>query len=846
MRFSATLGIVVVSLLLLASSSAASVMPKVVAGDGHTCVLQNDSTVKCFGRNQHGQLGNTTLSNTATATTVAFEPGDVVKDITAGERHTCAILVGGSVKCWGVNRRGELGVATNAGTLQPNPVPLEVDLGVGAVAVAIDAGEEHTCVGLSDGTVKCFGNNQYGQLGTSTNNGNNDPNFTPQTASIGAGATPVSIAAGGTHTCVVLSDGVVKCFGSNYDGQLSTTLNNGIVAANFNAITVDLGNGAVATEIGAGAYHTCVLLSDGMVKCFGRNDLGQQGNAANVGNTNANPTPTAVDLAPGTTATSLAVGTEYSCVVSDAEDLLCFGLNYYGQLGFTANAGTLNANSTPTMAELGTGTNVRSVAAGREHSCALMVDGVVKCFGRNSFFEIGLTPTNLSANPTPNTISGLSNMVPVATSVHITSHADGFNTSANSTNLTFTSAGTGEVSCTLNGSPATSPVAVSLFTGPNTFTVACTSETGAASETITINRGSPATVQITVPDGHKTTDSSIPIFYTTSGTSPVSCTLAGNSFPDGSIINLGIGVNTITVSCSNDFGSDSSTVTIYRGTVPSVAITSPADGFNTADTSAQIEFTATGTAPVECYIGKTSVTSPTTVDLTPGVANTFEVECFNDYGDGSDTITINQGDAPSVVITPPAGGTTSTTGSTSIAFSSSGSGTVTCEYNGQPAVSPLNVTLTPGANLISIVCESEFGTTTQSFSINYVVPTPVVTKLGARIAKPRWKVKRANGKLKLSARVQVVGTGVNAASCVGTIRTSVKPTRANGKSAPGSGRAGKPRRSNLEFVGGKCVANVSLSLPAKYVRDAVRLSVINWLVGSKTLLAEPRSSRPKV
>lgn len=846
MRFSATLGTILAALLLFASASAASVMPKVVAGDGHTCVLQNDSTVKCFGQNGSGQLGSSTLSNTATATTVDFEPGDVVKDIAAGGSHTCAILVGGGVKCWGLNLYGQLGVATNAGTVQANPVPLAVDLGVGAVAVAIDGGEKHTCVGLSDATVKCFGSNMRGQLGTSTNNGNDNPNTTPQTASIGSGAVPVSIAAGGAHTCVVLADGVAKCFGSNYDGQLSTTLNNGVVVANYSAITVDLGVGAVATEISAGAYHTCALLTSGIVKCFGRNTVGPLGIAANVGNGSANPTPTAVDLASGTTATALAVGTEHSCVVSDAEDLLCFGNNYYGQLGSAVNTGTLNPNATPTAAELGSGANVRSVAGGREHSCALMVDGAVKCFGRNSAFQIGLTPSNLSANPTPNTISGPSNMVPVATSVQITSPADGLNTTANSTSLSFTSAGTGEVSCTLNGNAATSPATVNLFTGPNSFTVTCMSETGSASSTITINRGSPATVQITVPDGHRTTDASIPIFYMKSGTAPVSCTLGGNSFPDGTSVNLNIGANTVTVSCSNNFGSDSSTVTIYRGTAPSVAITSPADGFNTADTEAQLEFTATGTAPVDCEIDGNPVTSPATVALTLGVANTIEVECTNDYGTDSDTITVNQGTAPSVVITPPAGGGTSTTGSASIAFSSSGSGTVVCEYNGQPVVSPLSVTLTPGANLISIVCVSEFGTSTQSFSINYVVPTPVVAKLGARIAKPRWKVKRVGDKLKLTARVQLVGSGIDATSCAGTIRTSVKPTRTSGNASPGEGRPGKPKRTNVRYSGGRCFANVSLTVPAKYARSGVKLTLINWLVGSKTLLAAPRTSRPKI
>ena len=114
----------------------------------------------------------------------AAPAGAVTPQIQAGGDHTCAVENTGTVKCFGRNDFGQLGVSANSGTANPTPTPTTVDLG-GAKAVQVAGGALHTCVLLEGGTVKCFGQNVYGQLGNTTNSGNTNPNPTPTTVDLG-------------------------------------------------------------------------------------------------------------------------------------------------------------------------------------------------------------------------------------------------------------------------------------------------------------------------------------------------------------------------------------------------------------------------------------------------------------------------------------------------------------------------------------------------------------------------------------------------------------------------------------------------------------------------------------
>ncbi|MGC9079806.1 MAG: RCC1 domain-containing protein [Nanopusillaceae archaeon] len=185
----------------------------IAAGAAHTCALLSDGSIKCWGDNYDGQLGDGTNITRYTPVTVQGISNAVA--IAAGAFHTCAVLSDGTVKCWGDNYYGQLGDGTDVTRYTPVTVQ-----GI-SNAVAIAAGYSHTCALLSDGTVKCWGDNEGGQLG---DNGKAFSfSYTPVTVQNLSNV--VAIAAGWDHTCAVLSDGTVKCWGDNEGGQLGDGTN---------------------------------------------------------------------------------------------------------------------------------------------------------------------------------------------------------------------------------------------------------------------------------------------------------------------------------------------------------------------------------------------------------------------------------------------------------------------------------------------------------------------------------------------------------------------------------------------------------------------------------------------
>ena len=266
----------------------------IASGGEHTCAILEDGGVKCWGRNDEGQLGYGDIQHRGDG---AGEMGDnleavyftpTVKTIAAGRTHTCALLYDGSVKCWGGNTKGQLGLGdtqnrgAGAGEMGDN-LPT-VDLGPGRSAKSIATRHEHVCAILDDDSVKCWGGNDYGQLGYGDTQNRGDCDTLPA-IDLASGRSAKFIAAGGYHTCAILDDGSVKCWGRNYYGQLGygDTQNRGDGAGEMgdNLPSVDLGPGRSAKFISASKLHTCVQLDDGSVKCWGGNNYGQLG----LGNT---------------------------------------------------------------------------------------------------------------------------------------------------------------------------------------------------------------------------------------------------------------------------------------------------------------------------------------------------------------------------------------------------------------------------------------------------------------------------------------------------------------------------------------------------------------------------------
>ncbi len=233
---------------------------EVKAGERHTCVLTSSGGVKCWGFNHDGQLGDGKEADRSTPGDVA-ELASGVKAIAAGWRHTCAITSGGGVKCWGNNHDGQLG----DGTDNDRPTPADVP-GLTQGVSAISARWRHTCALTSAGGVKCWGGNHHGEIGDGTRTDRNTP-----VDVVGLTSGVKAIASGWRHVCALMTDGGVKCWGSNHEGQLGDGTGRDRNAP-VDVVAVSSG----VTAIAAGGQHACAL-AKGTVLCWGENEDGQLG-----------------------------------------------------------------------------------------------------------------------------------------------------------------------------------------------------------------------------------------------------------------------------------------------------------------------------------------------------------------------------------------------------------------------------------------------------------------------------------------------------------------------------------------------------------------------------------------
>ena len=376
----------------------ASGVTAIAAGGRHTCAALAAGGIKCWGNNDYGQLGDGSYEDHAAPTDV-FGLTGIATAIAAAGAHTCAVVSGSGVKCWGQNRDGQLG----DGTTTPSNAPVSVGGLTGVAVTAIVAGGDelsgaHTCALLADGTVKCWGKNTDGQLGDGTQG--YQPRPTP-VAVAGLGGKVVALAAGLRHTCAQIAGQGVECWGSNQSGELGdgTDVGNRPSPAWVTALP------KYVTGIAAGGYqsqaHTCALADGGAVLCWGSDQAGQLG----LGVPRERAVPVDVTGLTGPVA-AISAGGDHTCAVSIDGDVKCWGVNRYGQLG----NGTLRQSSTP-LAVVGLASQgVTAIAAGggyvHEHTCAVTAQGGVQCWGANGFGELG-NGTSGDYAPVPTQVVGL-------------------------------------------------------------------------------------------------------------------------------------------------------------------------------------------------------------------------------------------------------------------------------------------------------------------------------------------------------------------------------------------------------------------------------------------------------
>jgi alpha-tubulin suppressor-like RCC1 family protein len=361
----------------------------IAVGDAHACAPQSDGGVSCWGSNSDGQLGDgTSVTRAEPSSSVPGLPAAAF--VATGGKQSCAIVAGG-VRCWG---RGLLGNATQDSSATPVVV---VRMGGGHPpsssvpfdgAVALSLGESHSCALRTDGTVWCWGDGTDGQLGHW---------YSPaggQRAQVVVVSMPggtfanltgaVAIASGGAHSCALLSSGQVYCWGAQSEGQLG----NDTPLSSPSALPVRvsaLGTDAEAAltnvvAIDAGGAHSCAVLKDGTVRCWGRNDSGELGTGDTL------PLRFASNPVPGvTTARALAAGLAHSCALLHDATVRCWGANQAGQLG----NGTFDNSLLPVPAS--TQNIIAAIDAGPRGAttCARLIDGRAQCWGAGGDGELG-------------------------------------------------------------------------------------------------------------------------------------------------------------------------------------------------------------------------------------------------------------------------------------------------------------------------------------------------------------------------------------------------------------------------------------------------------------------------
>jgi alpha-tubulin suppressor-like RCC1 family protein len=378
----------------------AAVLPRlnyeaITAGGAHSCVLFRagaNVSPECWGRNSQGQWGNGQTTGTPLDREGPAGLNDAAR-IAAGGNHTCALRKTGALDCWGANDFGQVG----AGRTDPEITTPVTVIATGVAAVT--AGDNHTCALLTSGQVQCWGAGSQGQLGT----GSRKDASTPQNAGV---ANAKRVVAGGAHTCAIRSDDTVVCWGENLDGQLGVQTVQALPSATpRNVVDPVTRQNLKATALGLGFAHTCAVMPNGSVKCWGANTQGQLGN----GQVNTAQNPDAIPVPGIASASDLTAGREHTCVLLTDHTVQCWGANQLGQCGTgTVSAAPVLQPTTVTGLEVNVAIppappqmaqTSNQISSRRWHTCALGPFLGVKCWGYNDAGQLGDGTTTNSPRP---------------------------------------------------------------------------------------------------------------------------------------------------------------------------------------------------------------------------------------------------------------------------------------------------------------------------------------------------------------------------------------------------------------------------------------------------------------
>lgn len=313
--------------------------------------------------------------------------------LSSGAANTCAIEANQKVYCWGSNISRQLGIGTNNLSYALQPIPVNA---LNGVPVGISTGYDSACAMLTFGTMRCWGNNTNGALGTA-NSGKNASSAQTAAALTGAWVAPSNQGTGQRHICFRDNNKTVKCQGLGASGQLGNATNANSAAPVQTAVITGASAALSAEQVVSGLNHSCALMENRNVKCWGANNVRQLGTPANEA-PNVNQPQDVPNLANDVE--QIASSVDHSCAQRANGDVHCWGANSFGQIG----DGTISPFKGATRVDDLSG-NAKEVSTGIAHSCALMTNGTVRCWGANNYGQLGTGNTDNATKPV--TVAGL-------------------------------------------------------------------------------------------------------------------------------------------------------------------------------------------------------------------------------------------------------------------------------------------------------------------------------------------------------------------------------------------------------------------------------------------------------
>lgn len=338
-------------------------------------------------------------------TTICSEPGYIrypTETLAINSSHACSVYENKFLRCWGLSSGGSLGYGRSS-TVGQNIYPSRLKfVSVGEEVYQVVTGLSHTCALLENGRVKCWGSSSFGQTGGQQDEYEQIPSKRDY---VDIGGVATSLFAGKNHTCALLDTGSVRCWGINESGQLgyghTNTIGDGYDETPALAGDVDVGGTVI--QLAAGNSHTCALLSSGNVRCWGGNLPLGYGNTDRIGD-DESPS-VAGDINVGGTVLQITVGTNHSCALLDTGKVRCWGAGSNGRLGYGNTFHVGNTNTPNDVGDISLGGTVVQIASGDNHNCALFDSGQVRCWGVGQHGSLGYGDiNNIGDNELPSSI----------------------------------------------------------------------------------------------------------------------------------------------------------------------------------------------------------------------------------------------------------------------------------------------------------------------------------------------------------------------------------------------------------------------------------------------------------